>query len=214
MQNQLEPSARYAWPSHCCSSCCSCTEGRGCLGNGQEPFAPGETRPSAFSDDRVIDQISDTRSQGCTDLQSLIMCLGLWCYSMQVLRQYTAVPATAHDAFACAGCVLRWSVQRPAILLVCQASCEWQGMQMSLQNGCLVLLMQALLWLLFCILCRRRGVLLMPFWPQAPQLSCILYTCRFIFHGRYWDQVLSERRWKYYGHNANSQGYRSQGPVH
>jgi len=107
MQNQLEPSARYAWSSHCCSSCCSCTEGRGCLGNGQEPFAPGETHPSAFSDDHVIDQISDTRSQGCTDLQSLIMCLGLWCYSMQVLRQYTAVPATAHDAFACAGCVLR-----------------------------------------------------------------------------------------------------------
>ncbi len=42
MQTQPEASAHHAWPSHCRSSCCSCTEGRGFLGDCQEPSAPGE----------------------------------------------------------------------------------------------------------------------------------------------------------------------------
>lgn len=119
MQNQQKASAHHAWPSHCRSSCCSCTEGRGFLGDCQEPSAPGETHPSAFSDYCFIHQISDTGSQGCSALQSLVICLKvmdiLW-HTMQVSRQYRAVLATSHGAFACAACG-PGSMLRLAILL-------------------------------------------------------------------------------------------------
>lgn len=83
-----------------------------------------------------------------------------------------------------------WVVKHPLRGYWWLHASKWLGIWVSCQRVCLVALMQALPWLLACKMCRRRGALLMPFWQQAPQLSCTLCTCRLVLPAWYWDQIL------------------------